>query len=156
MRILRLRPERDCKVVREVQVYSKTEFSEWIRDNGPSSLDSRDAVDIEDIDFVLFSYLTGEIMTLEVKERGALPRMAQKDTQNVLRQLLQLSSPATVQTIRGVRKINYRGHHLIQLQNTTPDNGWVKLDGRKVSRNELLLFINFDREIKRFDGHQHP
>lgn len=130
-------------------IYSKSAFSEWIRKYGPSSLEMEDAVDIEDVDFVIFSYLTGDLMTIEAKERSGKIRMAQEDTHNILRQLLMLSSGATVDTKRGIRPIKYHGHHLIQFENSTPDNGWTKLDGKYVTKDQLLTFLNFGRLLKR-------
>lgn len=136
-------------MTRQPQYFSKTAFSEWLHNHGPSSVEMEDAVDIQDIDFVIFSYLTGELMTIEAKERNGQVRGAQKDTQNILRQLLILGSCGTVNTKRGVRPIKYSGHHLIQFQNTTPDDGWVKLNGKLIERDDLLNFLNFGRVIRR-------
>jgi hypothetical protein len=139
-------------MTRGVQIYSKSEFSEWIRKYGPSSEETEDAVDIQDIDFVVFSYLTGDLMTIEAKERNGKVKGAQLDTQNVLRQLLMYASESsTVNTKRGIRPIKYHGHHLIQFQNTTPDNGLTKIDGNLVTREDLIKFINFGRELKNND-----
>lgn len=132
-------------MTRAVQIYSKSAFSEWIRKFGPTSTVDGDAVDIQDIDFVLYSYLTGDLMTLECKERNGHISSAQRDTQNVLRQLLILGSKGTIATKRGVKSIKYHGHHLIQFQNTNPDDGWTKLDGKMVAREELIKFLNFAR-----------
>lgn len=136
-------------MTRGIQVYSKSAFSAWLKDYGPSSAEDKDGIDIQDIDFVIFSYLTGDLMTIEAKERGGKVRMAQGDTQNILRQLLMLSSGATVHTKRGLRAIKYHGHHLIQFQNSTPDNGWTKLDGKYVTKDQLVTFLNFGRPLRR-------
>lgn len=136
-------------MTRPVVIYSKSAFSEWIRKYGPSSKETEDAIDIEDVDFVIFNYLTGDLRTIEAKERSGKVRMPQEDTHNVLRQLLMLSSGATVNTKRGLRAIKYHGHHLIQFQNSTPDDGWIKLDGKYVSKEELVRFLNFGRPLRR-------
>lgn len=57
-------------MTRPVHIYSKSAFSKWIRKYGPSSKEDEDAIDIEDVDFVIFNYLTGELMTVEAKEQG--------------------------------------------------------------------------------------
>lgn len=139
-------------MTRSVQIYSKTEFSAWLKRFGPQSDEFLDAVDIQDIDFVVFAYLIGDIMTLEVKERNGRSSSAQKDTQNIIRQLLMLSHNSTCHTKRGIRTIKYHGHHLIQFENTTPDNGWTKLDGKLISREELRLFLNFGKPLKEFNN----
>lgn len=105
--------------------------------------------DIEDIDFVIFNYITGDIMTLEAKERYGRVGDAQKDTHSTLYQLIMLSSNATVQTKRGVRPIKYHGHHLIQFQNTTPEDGRIKLNGKHVTKEQLRTFLNFGRPPRR-------
>lgn len=136
-------------MTRPVVIYSKSAFSEWIRKYGPSSKETEDAIDVEDVDFIIFNYLTGNLMTIEAKERSGRVRMAQEDTHNVLRQLLMLSSGATVHTKRGIRPIKYQGHHLIQFENSTPDDGWAKLDGKYVTKDQMVTFLNFGRPLKR-------
>lgn len=136
-------------MTRSVQIYAKSAFSAWLKDYGPSSSEGRDGIDIQDIDFVIFCYLTGDLMTVEAKEKGGSVPMAQADTQNILRQLLARSSGAMVNTKRGIRPIRYHGHHLIQFQNSTPDDGWIRLDGKDVTREQLIMFLNFYRPLKR-------
>ena len=68
-------------------------------------------------------------MTLETKEYSGKPSTAQRDTQSVIDRLLRLgANPGMVKNNRG-KKINYHGHYLVQFENTTPDDGWVKVDG---------------------------
>jgi len=126
-----------------ILVYSKSAFSKWLYEEVWPWLEG--TTDIEDIDFVIFNYMTGDLMTLETKERKGVMGSAQRDTHNVLRQLLMLSSGATVHTKRGVRPIKYHGHHLLQFQNSTPDDGWVKLDGKYITKEQLITFLCFGR-----------
>ena len=136
-------------MTRDIQICSKSEFSGWLKNYGPQADEDLDGVDIQDIDYVVFAYLAGDLMTVEAKERNGYIRKPQRDTQNIIRQLLMLGATnSTVETIRGTRPIKYHGHHLIQFQKTTPDNGWVKLDGKIVTRDQLVKFLNFGREIK--------
>jgi len=51
-----------------VQHYAKSNFSAWIKEHGPSSDKDKDAIDVQDVDYVLHNYLTGDLMTLETKE----------------------------------------------------------------------------------------
>lgn len=132
-------------MTKEVQHYAKSNFSAWIKKYGPSSDKDKDAIDVQDIDYVLHSYLTGDLMTLETKEYGGEPSGAQKDTQSVIEQLLRLGAiSGTVFNNRG-KKINYHGHYLVQFENTTPDDGWVKVDGVIWERNAFIRFLNFGR-----------
>ena len=128
-------------------IYSKSAFSKWLYEEVWPWLEG--TTDIEDIDFVIFNYITGDLMTLETKERKGTMSSAQRDTQNVLRQLLMLRSGATIHTKRGVRPIKYHGHHLLQFQYSTPDDGWVMLDSKYVTREQLITFLNFGRPLKR-------
>lgn len=132
-------------MTRGVQYYAKSKFSAWIKKYGPSSDKDKDAIDVQDVDYVLHSYLTGDLMTLETKEKGGKPSDAQKDTQSVIKQLLRLGAiSGTVINNRG-RKINYLGHYLVQFENTTPDDGWVKVDGVIFERDTFIRFLNFGR-----------
>lgn len=121
--------------------YSKSDFSQWLYEQMVPVFDGN--TDVQDIDFVIFNYLTGDLMTIEAKERNGRSLDAQKDTQNVLRQLLMLGSEGTVNTKRGVRAVKYHGHHLVQFENSTPDNGRVRLDGTLVGREQFMKFLNF-------------
>jgi len=134
-----------------VRVYSKTPFSEWVRLYGPSSEEWGDAIDIEDVDYIVFNYLTGDLMTLEEKQQNKGVSRAQGDTHHVLSQLLSLSSGSVVDTLRGSRKITYHGHHLIQFENTGPEDGAIRLDGKHVTRDELIQFINFGKCLRRYE-----
>jgi len=133
-------------MVKPILVYSKSAFSEWLYTKVWPWFDGN--TDIQDIDFVVFNYITGDIMTLESKERNGHLSSAQRDTHNILRQLLMFGAAnSTIDTKRGLRPIHYRGHHVIVFQNTTPDDGWVRVDGTIVSRDEFIQFLNFGRRI---------
>jgi len=130
-----------------VRVYSKTPFSEWVRLYGPSSEEWGDAIDIEDVDYIVFNYLTGDLMTLEEKQQNKGVSKAQGDTHHILSQLLSLSSGSVVDTLRGPRKITYHGHHLIQFENTGPEDGMVRIDGKIVTKEGLARFVNFGKPL---------
>lgn len=132
-----------------VEVYSKTPFSEWIRIYGPDSKAETDSIDIEDVDYVVFNYLTGDLMTLEEKQKGAWVSEAQGDTHHVISQMLAIASGSVVNTLRGARKITYHGHHVIQFENTGPEDGLIKIDGKIVSKEALVRFVNFGKPLKK-------
>jgi hypothetical protein len=134
-------------MTKPVRVYSKTPFSQWVRIYGPDSEANTDAIDIEDIDYIVFGYLTGDLMTLEEKQNGATSSDAQGDTHHVVTQMLRLASGKVVDTQRGPRAITYRGHHLIQFDKTGPEDGGIRVDGKAVTKEELARFINFGKPL---------
>ena len=130
---------------RQTECYRKSAFSEWLSKYGPAWFEGH--TDIQDIDFIIFNYLTGDILTLEVKEFENSTQQAQNDTQNIIKQLLSLSSGKIVNTLRGKRPIIYHGHHLIQFLHTTPDDGSTMLDGQPIGKYALIKFLNFGKEV---------
>jgi len=122
-----------------------TEFGLWIRDFGPDS--RRDKLDVENLDYVIFNYGTGDLALIEEKRFGKIPTRAQWDTLGVVDQLLKhgADSGKLIKTLRGWRKIKYHGLFLLRFENTTPDDGWMELNGKRISRNELMRFLNFNR-----------
>lgn len=40
---------------------------------------------------------------------------------------------------------DYRGFHILVFENTTPDDGWIYLDGRHIVRRELISFLQFEQ-----------
>lgn len=105
-----------------------TPFSDWIR-SLEAPLDSGHA-DLQNLDYIWFVYRRGWFITMEEKMFGKNSSSAQSDTHNVISQLLFLGSQQPVKTMRGTRKIEYRGHYLVSFQNTTPDDSkWIRING---------------------------
>ena len=113
---------------------SGTPFSNWLR-----------ATEIKaschDIDYVWHNYKDNWFMTLEEKTHNGTQSIAQKDTQAIVFQFLRSASPREVLTIHGKQTLEYKGHHVIVMENTTPDNGSVKLDGKQITKENLLRFL---------------
>lgn len=40
----------------------------------------------------------------------------------------------------------YKGFHLIQFENTNPEDGLTKLDGKLISKDNLIKFLRFEME----------
>jgi len=123
-----------------------TEFGLWIREFGPDS--KRDGLDLENLDYVLFNYYTGDLALVEEKRYGGKPTIAQWDTLGIVDQLLKYGSDLKrpVKTLRGWRSIKYHGLYLLRFENTTPDDGWVELNGERISKDDVIRFFNFGRK----------
>jgi len=38
----------------------------------------------------------------------------------------------------------YKGFHIIRFENESPEDGWTELDGRIVTRDQLIIFLRFE------------
>lgn len=122
-----------------------TPFSDWMREECP--MDSRYA-DLQNLDYIWFVYRQGWFITLEEKMFGKSGSMAQKDTHNIVTQLLVVGSEAKekIKTLRGDRLIEYRGHYLVIFEQTTPDDSeWIRVNGQVVTKDGLLLLLRNGR-----------
>jgi hypothetical protein len=113
-----------------------TNFSNWIRAQPINHF-------ITDIDFLVHDFRKNTIMTLEEKCKGAMPSKTQVDTHYVLYQMLKNSNGMEVKTLRGVRPVHYRGHHVISFENTSPeDSEWLSIDGSRYTIKDLYNLID--------------
>lgn len=110
---------------------STTPFSQWIR-NLPAPLHSGN-YDYQNLDGIWNSYRDGWYITIEEKRFGAQSaEKSQRDTHNMIRQMLMIASHSIVQTIRGKRPYIYRGHYELSFEKTSPeDSAWVTINGQK-------------------------
>lgn len=133
-----------------------TPFSAWIRSQ--PELDSRLGYDLEDFDrlhsrlYTLHQFLHGELMLIEEKQYNAEQSFAQIDTMSVLSQALRqgFSDPALILKRRistRPTKITYFGYHLIQFEKSGPKDGYIRIGGIRVTEQELLRFLQFDRQF---------
>jgi len=82
-------------------------------------------------------------------------REAQADTHGIVHQALEEACNRRRVTFRCVypnrpKQISYYGYHLIEFEKTTPDDGKVWVDGRRVSREELIRFLRFEETTERY------
>lgn len=122
-----------------------TEFGLWIR-NQPV-LGSVN-FDCQNLDYIWFAYRDGWLITIEEKRYNGKSSLAQNDTHNLIKQMLEFASGQEYQTLRGKRSIHYKGHYLIQFENTNPEDGWIKINGEIVTKNELTLFLYSGQFVK--------
>lgn len=121
-----------------------TEFSDWIRD-----LNDANNYDVENLDYIRFHYREGWLITIEEKRNGRYPSPAQQDTHHIVSQMLALSSGREVETMRGKRPIEYRGHYIVSFENTNPlDSTWVKINNNQYENvvEVVTLLLTSGRE----------
>ena len=114
-----------------------TEFGNWLR--ACREVKSRLGFIASDVDFVWRNYKTGLWMMLEEKRcYGAPPERALPTfPQATLFALLDKLARADEQ---------YRGFHLLQFENTSPEDGAIWLDEKQVTKAELVRFLRFEDE----------
>jgi len=123
-----------------------TPFSDWLRSaQCPEELSSR-FFDCQNLDYIWFNYREGWLITLEEKQFGKSITANQSDTHRIIQQLLETGAKngVPVQTMRGKRKIEYRGHYLVVFSRTMPDDSeWIKINGKVCGKNDLLHLLRF-------------
>lgn len=121
-------------------VHISTPMSRWFRSLSAPFTSAH--FDNQNLDYVWFRYREGWLITIEEKRFGGRSTSAQLDTHGVIAQMLHAASGARVKTQRGVRPIEYRGHYLVRLENTTPDNSaWIEVNGTMVTREDFMYLL---------------
>lgn len=137
-----------CPKCRETKKHG-SEFSKWLRKLGITDREfSSSFLVIHNLDFICFWYRQHWFITIEEKTHGAIPTRSQRNTQNVVAQLLEIASRETVETINGPKSIEYKGHYYVSFENSTPDDSaWVKLNGERhyQTRNAIIWLLKYGR-----------
>lgn len=106
---------------------SKTPHSLWLREQ--PDIDSKFGYNTCDIDYVW----SNGLFYLVMEEKRFMAKMSKK--QNDLYKIIHNDSK---------NNIMYKGCHIIQFENTTPDDGKVFIDGNEVSRNTYIKWLRFE------------
>ena len=106
-----------------------TEFGLWIR--GIERVASRLGYIATDLDYVWQNYKTGYIMLIEEKRRMSRMTFPQKQTFRELDEMFK-SNPM------------YRGFHLLQFENLSPEDGAIFWDGVEITSDELIERLQFN------------
>lgn len=127
-----------------------TEFGLWIRNYGP---DSRiDAINITNLDYIIYNYATGDIMLLEEKRYGTTPKFWQKNIFELLHKVFILACKNGIKVkVKDnlMKPLKYYGMHLVVFENTSPEDGWIKLDNKFITKERFMLFLNFGKEYSK-------
>jgi len=113
---------------------NSTEFGIWLRNQ--KELDSSLGFTATNIDYVWRNYKTGEWMLIEEKRYKGEPKFYQTEIFKMLDNILKINN-------------KYKGFHVIVFENTSPDDGWIKIDNNIKTKNELIEFLRF----KGLDNH---
>ena len=117
-----------------------TPFSHWLRAL-PDPLSSR-VISNQNLDYIWHNYRESWLITIEEKRHGGSVPPAQQDTHYIIEQMLTASSGLRVQTLRGIRPIEYRGHYVIRFENTTPDDGRIWINDTQATKHDLLRLLS--------------
>lgn len=109
-----------------------TEFGLWLRKQ-PELDSGKEKFIATNIDYLWRNYKTGEWMLIEEKRHNSRV----KNWQDELFYLLNWCAK---------RHPKYRGFHVIRFSCTSPDDGEIELDGKKIGRDGLIKFLRFGKE----------
>jgi hypothetical protein len=103
----------------------------WLRDQ--EELDSKTKGFVAtNIDYLWRNWKTGDWMLVEEKRHGSEIRFAQKIAFDILDRVCQ-EDP------------QYHGFHVLIFENTSPEDGKIFLDGKEITVDDLLVFLQFQK-----------
>jgi len=111
-----------------------TEFSNWLTTH-PELDSKKDYLVSTDIDYIWENYKTGDWMIIEEKRgRGrGLPDFEWSQRQTLRRFYARI-----------VKDDKFKGFHIIQFENTNPEDGKVYLNYTEISKESLIKFMRFE------------
>ena len=118
-----------------------TEFGTWLRKKHQNIIGSQN-YSAQNLDYIWHNYRSNWFITIEEKRFRRMPDIAQSDTHSIVSQLLTSASGKIVKTLRGERPAEYRGHYLIVFEKTSPEDGWVNVNHKRVTEEELLTLLS--------------
>lgn len=105
-----------------------TEFGLWLREQPELDSVSKHFT-ATNLDYIWQNYRTGEWMLIEEKRYMSPVGYSQRKLFKLLH--------------KAVRDPKYRGIHLIQFEKTSPEDGEIILDGKHITKRQLLNFLQF-------------
>ena len=143
-----------------LEIPAEDEISQWIRSH--PQLDSREGMVFMDKDLVCHRYKTSHgrdaqfLMFVEIKTRGAQPSKSQRDTMNIVGQMVRNTKntyltaenrPVRVYSTAAASEVTVRamGYHLLRMDGSTPsDSTWIEWDRKRIDTDTLLKLLRFD------------
>jgi len=105
-----------------------TEFGLWLREQ--PEIDSSLGYIATNIDYMWRNYKTNQWMLIEEKRHNSSIKRWQKELFAILDWC-------------GKKHPKYCGFHVLQFENTSPEDGNVFLDGKEISKEQLVAFLKF-------------
>ena len=121
-----------------------TQFGNWLRTQYQREIGSQN-FSAQNLDYIWHNYREGWFILIEEKRYKRMQDNSQKDTHGILSQLLSIASGSKVFTMRGQKGVEYRGYYLIVFENTTPDDGWMNINGQRADIVGLLRLLQTGR-----------
>ena len=103
-----------------------TEFCLWLREQ--PEIDSKLGYVATNIDYLWRNYNTGRWMLLEEKRYGRKPKYYQQQLFDLLNWCAK-HHPL------------FMGFYMLIFENTSPDDGTISLNGKEVTKDELIKFL---------------
>jgi hypothetical protein len=110
-----------------------TEFGLWLREQ--PEIDSGLGFVAINIDYVWQNYRTGDWMIIEEKRYGRQPKFYQERILDMLNKC-------------GGHDPRFHGTHILVFENTNPEDGNIFLDGKQITKTELLMFLSFKKDLR--------
>jgi len=114
-----------------------TEFGLWLRDQ--PEIDSGLGFVATNIDYVWLYRKTGKWMLIEEKRYERLMTYAQGAAFKVVDACAKSDE-------------NYMGFHFLRFERTSPEDGWMKLDGKLINKQDLIEFLRFEKPKEWYVG----
>ncbi len=105
-----------------------TEFGLWLRRQ--NEIASSIGFIATNLDYIWCNYKTGEWMLIEEKRHGGILKLFQKQLFDRIDKLCRQDKL-------------YHGFHILVFQNTNPDDGKIWLDGKVITKEQVLEFLQF-------------
>lgn len=111
---------------------NSTEFGIWLRQQ--KEIDSGLGFTTTNIDYMWRNYKNNNWMLIEEKRYGKMPKFYQVEDYMVVDKTSQTDP-------------NYKGFHVLVFEKTSPDDGGIYLDGKFITRTDLIDFLKFTKDI---------
>jgi hypothetical protein len=106
-----------------------TEFGNWLRVQ--DEIDSKRGFVATNVDYIWKNYKTGKWMIIEEKRYKAEVKFYQRKIFDTLDAVSQ-NDP------------HYKGMFILVFENASPDDGRIWLDGKEITKTDLIKFLQFD------------
>lgn len=126
-----------CKKLVKKGVTESIEFGLWLRKQ--KEIDSTNRYNYggyftgTNIDYFWRDYKTKDFMFIEEKRYKSKVTYAQRESFVFLDNVLQCHP-------------KYHGFHILQFENTSPEDGKIFLDHKEITKEELIKFLRFEME----------
>lgn len=134
----------------KARLHPDTAFSRWMRYLDYPNSNSQ--ASNHNLDYVWFRYYDNWFITIEEKTHGKeydLEKrgdVSQIQSHGLIKQMLSAASGGLYDISfadwsRTNEQVFYKGHYVITFENTTPDDGWMKINGEAHSRYDLRYLL---------------